>query len=49
MQLIKKFTFKTNEIEAIILGHLTYSASKLFNVANYERKEYKSLGVYERT
>ena len=28
----------------IILGHLSYASSKLFNVGNYERKEYQSLG-----
>ena len=43
MLLTKKFVFKTNNTEAIILGHLTYAASKLFNVANYERHEYKNL------
>ena len=44
MQLTRKFTFKANNTEAIILGHLTYAASKLFNVANYERHEYKKCG-----
>ena len=44
MQLTRKFVFKTNNTEAIILGHLTYAASKLFNVANYERHEFKKLG-----
>ena len=47
MQLTKKFNFKPNKTGAIILGHLTYSASKLFNVANYERHEYKKLGLYK--
>ena len=45
MLLTRKFVFKTNNADAIILGHLTYAASKLFNVANYERHEFKKLGL----
>ena len=48
MLLTKKFIFKTSTTEAIILGHLTYSASKLFNEANYQRHEYKKLGLEKR-
>lgn len=44
MLLTYKFEVNLNNKQSIILGHLCYAASKLFNVANYERKEYKSLG-----
>ena len=44
MLITYQFELKTNETMSIILGHLSYAASKLFNVGNYERKEYKSLG-----
>ena len=44
MLLTYQFELTTNEKESIILGHLCYAASKLFNVGNYERKEYKTLG-----
>ena len=44
MLLTYQFEIKVDEKISIILGHLCYAASKLFNVGNYERKEYKSLG-----
>ena len=44
MLLTKKVILKVNETQAIILGHLTMAASKLFNIGNFERKEYKNLG-----
>ena len=44
MLLTYQFEVKVNETMSIILGHLSYAAGKLFNVGNYERKEYKSLG-----
>ena len=44
MLLTYQFELRVNETMSIILGHLSYAASKLFNVGNYERKEYKSLG-----
>ena len=44
MLLTYQFELRVNDCLGIILGHLTYAASKLFNVGNYERKEYKSLG-----
>ena len=44
MHLTYQFEIKVNNKLGIILGHLTYAASKLFNVGNYERKEYQSLG-----
>ena len=44
MLLTYQFELKVNNRLGIILGHLTYASSKLFNVGNYERKEYKKLG-----
>lgn len=44
MLLNYNFEIKVNNTVGIILGHLTYAASKLFNVGNYERREYKKLG-----
>ena len=44
MLLTYQFELKVNNSLAIILGHLTYVASKLFNIGNYERKEYRQLG-----
>ena len=44
MLLTYQFELNVEEKTSIILGHLCYAASKLFNVGNYERKEYKSLG-----
>ena len=47
MLLTYQFTIKVDDKVSIILGHLCYAASKLFNVGNYERKEYKTLGFEE--
>ncbi|MBE6133634.1 MAG: transposase, partial [Erysipelotrichaceae bacterium] len=44
MLLTYQFELRVNETMSIILGHLSYAAGKLFNVGNYERKQYKSLG-----
>ncbi|MBO4682394.1 MAG: transposase [Bacilli bacterium] len=44
MLLTYQFELRVDEKLSVILGHLSYAASKLFNVGNYERKEYKSLG-----
>ena len=44
MLLTYQFELNVDEKTSIILGHLCYAASKLFNVGNYERKEYRSLG-----
>ena len=44
MLLTYQFELTVNNKQSIILGHLCYAASKLFNVGNYERKEYQSLG-----
>ena len=44
MLLTYQFELKIDNKLGIILGHLTYAASKLFNIGNYERKEHKTLG-----
>jgi len=44
MLLTYQFNLKVDEKLSVILGHLSYAASKLFNVGNYERNEYKTLG-----
>ncbi len=41
IKLARSCTIRPNEIQAIVLGCLTYAASKLWNVANYERKNWK--------
>jgi putative transposase len=43
MLLSHKTAIKVNNDEAIIIGHMCYAASKLWNVCNYERRNYKSL------
>lgn len=44
MLLTYQFELNVDEKTSVILGHLCYAASKLFNVGNYERKEFRSLG-----
>lgn len=44
MKLSKKTTVLVNSDESNIIGHMTYAASKLWNVCNYERYHYKELG-----
>ena len=44
MILSHSFNIKVNNEVAIILGHITYAASKLYHCGNYERTEYKKLG-----
>lgn len=44
MKLSKKTTILVNSEESNIIGHMTYAASKLWNVCNYERYHYKELG-----
>lgn len=44
MLLTKNITFKPNIKESIVLNSLAYSSSKLWNIANYEKKNYKALG-----
>ena len=47
MLLTYQFEINVDEKTSLILGHLCYAASKLFNVGNYERKEYRALGFEE--
>ena len=44
MRLVHSFFYKPNKYESLILGYLTYSSARLFNVGLYERYEYKKLG-----
>lgn len=45
MILTKKYNVKVNNTQAIILGCFGVAAAKLWNVANYEKKNYKELGL----
>ena len=45
MLLTKKYKVNVNNTQAIILGCFGVAAAKLWNVANYEKKNYKSLGL----
>ena len=47
MLLSKKTVIQLNETEANILGHMNYAAYKLWNICNYERYNYKELGLEE--
>lgn len=42
--LTKKFYLKPTEEQSIILGSMCKSSAKLWNVANYEKRNYKELG-----
>ena len=44
MRLVYKFELCPNKITSLILGLSTYAASRLYNVGNYERQNYKKLG-----
>lgn len=44
MYLTKKIIYKPTELELNILNSLAFSSAKLWNIANYEKKNYKSLG-----
>lgn len=44
MLLTKKINYKPKNNELIVLNLLSYAASKLWNVANYEKHNYKKLG-----
>ena len=44
MLLSKKTTIMVDTDQANIIGHLCYASYKLWNVCNYERKNYKELG-----
>lgn len=45
MLLSIKQTITPNKKEKLILDALSYSASKLWNIANYEKRNYKDLGL----
>ena len=45
MLLSKKEVFLPSKEQEIILGHMGYAAFKLWNVANYEKRNYKELGM----
>ena len=45
MYLSKKTTITVSDNETIVLGHMAYAASKLWNVANYQKRNYKELGL----
>ncbi|MBR1909672.1 MAG: transposase [Lachnospiraceae bacterium] len=47
MLLSHKTVVKLNDDEANILGHLCYAAYKLWNVCNYERRNYHELDLEE--
>ena len=47
MVLSKETTVILTNEEANILGHLNYAAYKLWNVCNYERNNYRNLGLSE--
>lgn len=42
--LTKKFYLKATEEQSIILGSMCKSSAKLWNIANYEKRNYKELG-----
>ena len=43
MILVKKLSLKPNNKEQIVLGCLCYASARLWNVGNYEKKNYKAL------
>lgn len=45
MLLSHKTTVKLNKDAANVIGHMCYAAYKLWNVCNYERRNYKELGL----
>ena len=45
MLLSKETTIKINDIESNIISHMNYAACKLWNVCNYEKHNYKTLGL----
>ncbi len=45
MLLSHKTTIQLNRAKANIVGHMCYAAYKLWNVCNYERRNYKELGL----
>ena len=47
MLLSHKTNIKLNANESNIIGHMCYAAYKLWNVCNYERRNYKKLGMIQ--
>ena len=45
MILSKKTIVSVSNVESNIIGHMTYAARKLWNTCNYERLNYKALGL----
>ena len=45
MLLAKRTVLTVSDNEAIILGHMAYAAYKLWNTANYQKRNYKELGL----
>lgn len=45
MLLSHKTDIQLNTTESNIIGHMCYAASKLWNVCNYERRNFKELGM----
>jgi putative transposase len=45
MLLVKKEVISLTEEQEKILGHMRYAAFKLWNAANYEKRNYKELGM----
>ena len=45
MLLTHETTIVLNKNDANIVGHMCYAAYKLWNVCNYERSNYKNLGL----
>ncbi len=47
MLLSQKTTIHWNTDQANIVGHMCYAAFKLWNVCNYERRNYRELGLMQ--
>lgn len=47
MLLSKETVIQLNDAQSNIIGHMQYAAWKLWNVCNYERKNYKTLSLTE--
>lgn len=45
MLLSRKTIIQLNKVESNIVGHMNYAAYKLWNICNYERNNYKELGM----
>lgn len=45
MLLSKKLTLDVTDVQSNIIAHMNYAAYKLWNVCNYEKKNYKALGL----